>query len=206
MLNLINCLMTILMLLSLTACTPIELPITHQYKLESFNTRVLQSSPSPNRALLISQPDAAEGYQTEQMLYINRPYQLSAFTENAWVGSPANMLFPLLIQAFQTSSAFSAVTSSPYPNQVDYRLDSQIIAMQQNFLTTPSQFELIVKIVLTHVKSNTVLFSNILTETIPCKSDTPYGGVVAGNQATSALTGKIKRAVISLIRRYESQH
>jgi cholesterol transport system auxiliary component len=70
--------------------------------------------------------------------------------------------------------------------------------MQQNFLTKPSQFELKVKIVLTQVKDNSVIFSKIFTEKVPCPSDTPYGGVIAGNRAAVILTGKIKREVVTL--------
>jgi cholesterol transport system auxiliary component len=189
----------------LISCSAVQLPVTNQYRLQAFDTRALQSSPSAHRTLLISQPEAAEGYQTEQMLYVDKPFQLSAFAGNAWVSTPANMLFPLLIQSFQASRAFSAIASSPYPNQVDYRLDTQVIAMQQNFLTTPSQLELTLKIVLTHVKNNTILFSTILTETVTCTSDTPYGGVVAANQAIQTLTGKIKRQVIRAIKANESE-
>ena len=189
--------------MQLSACTPIKLPVVNQYRLEAFNAQRLAPPPGA-RTLLISQPDATDGYQTEQMLYIKTPYQLAAFSENAWVTSPANMLFPLIIQTFESSHAFSAITSSPYANHVDYRLDSQIIAMQQNFLTKPSQFELTLKIVLTQVKNNEVMLSKILTERIKCPMESPYGGVVAGNHATTALTGKIKQLIINAIKQYEA--
>ncbi len=194
------------LLLSLTACMPIQLPVVNHYQLQSFDAKAIPSEPSMRRSLLITQPSAAEGYQTEQMLYVKKPYQLSVFSENAWVASPANMLLPLLTQTFQTSHAFSAVVSSPYANQVDYRLDSELIAMQQNFLTQPSQFELVVKVVLTQVKNNTILYSGILTERIQSPTDTPYGGVIAGNLATAKLTSQIKHAVINVIRNYENSN
>ncbi len=201
--NRVKTLVALIIVFSLSACMPISLPVKKIYKLESFDSTAMQATPPANRSILISQPDAAEGYESEQMLYVQTPYQLSSFTENAWISSPANMLFPLLIQAFQSSLAFSAVTASPYANQVDYRLDSQVIAVQQNFLTKPSRFEFTVKIVLTHTRSNTILFSNIITQVTACPEDTPYGGVIAGNRSIKSITGKIKRSVIAAIRHHE---
>lgn len=177
-----------------SACTPIKTPVTNQYKLEAFsqktNHRTLQQS------ILISQPEAIAGYQTEQMLYIQKPYQLSAFSENAWISPPANMLYPLLIQSFQNSHAFSAVASSPYADKIDYRLDTQILAMEQNFLVKPSVFTLSLKAVITRVSNNQVLASRIISARVPCPMDSPYGGVIAANKATVIITQKIQDFVI----------
>ena len=186
----------------LGACTAIKTPETTQYKLESFST-VKTTTPSAARhSLLISQPEAMAGYQTEQMLYVKKPFQLTAFTENAWIGAPANMLYPLLIQTFQHSQAFRAVASSPFADSVDYRLDTQLISMQQNFLIKPSTFELTLKAVITRVSNNQVLASRIFTEHVLCPMDTPYGGVIAANKATHNITQRIAAFVI----KHASQH
>lgn len=177
-----------------TACTPVKTTMTHQYKLEGYSQKV--SAKRLPYSLLISQPDAMVGYQTEQMIYIQKPYQLSAFSENAWVGAPAQMLYPLLVQSFQSSRAFKAIASSPYADKVDYRLDTQILAMEQNFLTKPSNYQMTVKAVLTHVTTNQVLSSRVFSIQIPCTQDSPYGGVLAANKASTLLTQRIKEFVI----------
>lgn len=178
----------------LTACTPVKTLTTHQYKLESYD-RAASHKRLPY-SLLISQPEAMVGYQTEQMMYIQKPYQLSAFSENAWVGPPANMLFPLLVQSFQASHAFKAIASSPFADKVDYRLDTQILAMEQNFLTKPSTYVMTIKAVLTKVSNNQTLSSKVFTIRKRCSQDTPYGGVLAANQATITLTQRIREFVI----------
>ena len=189
-----------IILLGLSACSSIRLPVKNQYKLESFHTQK-QTAHAPRRSLLVSQPEAMTGYQTEQMLYVKKPFQLDSFAENAWIGTPANMLYPLIIQTLQNSHAFRAVASSPFADNVDYRLDTQVIAMQQNFLIRPSAFELKLKVVLTRVADNQVLASRILSERVPCPADTPYGGVIAANKATDAMTRKIETFVIQEIGR-----
>jgi cholesterol transport system auxiliary component len=181
--------------LIISACSPIKTPVTHQYKLEAFSQSVSQDT--SNDSILISQPEAMAGYQTEQMLYVQKPYQLSAFSENAWVATPANMLYPLLIQSLQHSRAFKAVSSSPFADRVDYRLDTQILSMEQNFLNKPSVFVMSLKAVLTRVKNNQVLASRIISARVPCPMDTPYGGVIAANKASVIITKKIKHFVQS---------
>ena len=106
------------------------------------------------------------------------------------------MLFPLLVQTLQDSGAFSAVASGPYADQVNYRLDTQLIRLHQTFISKPSAIELTVKIVITRVTTNEVLASTLLSERVPCGDDTPYGGVVAANRATRQLTEKIQKFVI----------
>jgi cholesterol transport system auxiliary component len=186
-----------LSMLLLGSCTPVKTNTVYQYKLEGYSQQT-----SPKRlpySLLISQPDAMVGYQTEQMMYIQRAYQLSAFSENTWVGPPANMFYPLLVQSFQSSHAFKAIASSPFADKVDYRLDTQILAMEQSFLTKPSTYIMKVKAVLSHVTNNQVLSSRILTVRIPCHQDSPYGGVVAANKASKILTQRIQNFVIQAI-------
>lgn len=180
-----------------SACTPIKTPVTNQYKIESFSQKI--NHHPLKKSILISQPEAIAGYQTEQMLYIQKPYQLSAFSENAWVSTPANMLYPLLIQSFQNSHAFNAVASSPYADRIDYRLDTQILAIEQNFLVKPSVFVLSLKAVITRVSTNEVLASRIISARVPCPTDTPYGGVIAANKASVIITQKIQDFVIHYI-------
>lgn len=183
--------------LFIAACTPVKTLTTHQYKLEGYSQQVSQKRLP--YSLLISQPDAMVGYQSEQMMYIQKPYQLAAFSENAWVGAPASMFYPLLVQSFQSSRAFKAIASSPFADKVNYRLDTQILAMEQNFLTKPSVYVMTVKAVLTHVTNNQVLSSRVFTARVPCTQDTPYGGVLAANKASTILTQRIKAFVIGSI-------
>jgi len=150
-------------------------------------------------SILVSQPDAVAGYQTEQMLYTDKPYQLSVFAHSSWISSPANMLFPLIVQSLQHSHYFFAVAAGPDADKTNYRLDSQVIALQQNFLIKPSRLEMAVQVVLTHIDDNRVVASHTFHQHVNCPMDTPYGGVIAANLAARVFTAELTTFVIERI-------
>lgn len=184
----------------LTACSPVKVNVTNQYKLNAFSAKQLTKYKS-NASILVSQPEGLAGNQTEQMHYIEKPFALNSFVNNAWISSPANMIYPLITQSLQKTGYFYAVASGPYLDKADYRLDTQIIALQQNFLVKPSVEELIIKVMITHVPENRVIASRIFAERVTCPTDTPYGGVIAANQATQIFTAKLSDFVIQAVRR-----
>ena len=181
----------------LSACS-VKTPPTTQYKLDAYNSKRVHSKPSPV-SILVSQPDAVGGYQTEQMLYMTKPYELSSFVKNAWVSPPASMLFPLITQSLQDSGYFYAVVSPPYGDKATYRLDTQLIELQQNFIVKPSRIELVLKVVLTQVESDQIIASRIIHQQAICPLDTPYGGVIAANMAVKSFTSIVRDFVINHI-------
>jgi len=189
----------------LSACSPIDMPVNNQYKLVSYGTQKIARKPA-HVSLLISQPEAVAGYQTEQMLYIKKPFELSVYAHNAWVSSPANMLYPLIVQSLQKGHYFFAVASGSYADKTDYRLDTQVLAFQQNFLVKPSVMELVAKVVLTHIEDNRVLSSRIISEHIPCSVDSPYGGVMAANVASRNFTATLSDFVVKQVTEDKGSH
>ena len=183
-----------------TACSPIKTPVSNQYKLESFSARQLTTA-HKGPSLLISEPEAMAGYQTGQMLYINKPFEMSSFAHSAWASPPANMLSPLIIQSVQRCGYFYAVASGVFADTTDYRLDTQLMALQQNFLVKPSVLELMVKVVVTHIADNRAVASRIISEHVQCPQDTPYGGVIAANKATQLFTAKVTDFVVKQVTR-----
>lgn len=186
--------------LLVAACSPIKTTVSNQYKLETYSAKKTMGAHT-GHSLLISLPDAIPGYQTEQMLYTNKPFELSSFAHSAWISSPANMLYPLITQSLQHSHYFSAIASGPDADKTDYRLDTQLIELQQNFLTKPSQIQLIANVVLTHIADSRIVASRIISITQPCPADTPYGGVIAANKAALAFTARLSDFVISQVKR-----
>lgn len=173
--------------------------ITNQYKLENFSHKPI--SKEHKYSLLLTQPEAVTGYQTERMLYLKKPYELSSFAHNAWVGTPANMLFPVMISSLRSSGFFYAVSSTPYADKADYRLDTRLLVLHQNFLQHPSTIDLSVNVVLTHIASRRVIASKIITKRPVCAEDTPFGGVLAANQAVCAFTDELRDFVIKAIKK-----
>lgn len=200
--NVMKALIVMLVCLFLTACTSVKLPVKHEYQLSRYSAKVYKPAPK-KQALLVVLPDAVAGYQTNQMLYINKPYQLSAFAHNAWTDPPAAMFFPLMLQSIQSSGYFYAVASSPYADYADFRVNAQILKLHQNFLVKPSRLEFAVKIVVTDVGNDKVVASKIINESQCCPQDTPYGGVLAANRAVYDASAKMTDFIIDTIRHYK---
>ncbi|CZH36988.1 TPA: ABC-type transport auxiliary lipoprotein family protein [Legionella pneumophila] len=190
----------ILGILTLMSCSPVKVPVTNEYQLTAYSTKQLTRKPKPI-TIQVTVPEAVAGYQTEEMLYMKKPFKLEPFVKNAWTSPPADMLFPLLVQSLQSSGYFYAVTSSPYSEEADYRLDTQLLKLEQNFIKKPSVLEFSAKIVLTHISDNQIIGSRIVSLQIPCSQDTPYGGVIAANQATFRFTATATDFVVSHIKR-----
>jgi len=190
----------ILGILTLMSCSPVKVPVTNEYQLTAYSTKQLTRKPRPI-TIQVTVPEAVAGYQTEEMLYMKKPFKLEPFVKNAWTSPPADMLFPLLVQSLQSSGYFYAVTSSPYSEEADYRLDTQLLKLEQNFIKKPSILEFSAKIVLTHISDNQIIGSRIVSLQIPCSQDTPYGGVIAANQATFRFTATATDFVVSHIKR-----
>lgn len=179
----------------LTSCSGIQTPVNNQYRLSAYSQVKYNQHPTAH-SILVNKTEAVAGYQTEQMQYMKKPYELSAFGYNAWVDPPAEMLFPLFVQSLQSSGYFFAVASSPTAEITDYRLDSQLLELHQNFLHIPSVIDLKVKVVLTQVTANQVIASAVIKEQVVCPNNTPYGGVVAANKATELMTKAVTLFVI----------
>jgi cholesterol transport system auxiliary component len=184
----------------LSACSAIKNPVTHQYQLNAFSSEKIASAPT-HTTLLITPTEAVNGYQTEQMHYSTQQYSLNNFVKNSWFSPPATMFYPLLIQSIQHSGYFHAISSGSYNSKTDYRLDTQLLKIQQNFITKPSVLELKIKVVLSHVDDNKIIASKIFSQYIQCPEDSPYGGVVAANQASEKLTHDITHFLIHHVRR-----
>lgn len=182
-------------LLLLLACSPVKQTITNQYKLDSFSHKKLRTHHTLV-SILISPPDALAGYQTEQMRYVDKPFELAYFAHSSWIAPPADMLYPLILQSVQQSGYFYAVSSGANAEQTDYRLDTQLIKLQQNFLTKPVKTELVAKVVLSNTHTNKVIASRMIHRSIECPKENPYGGVIAANQATQEFTAELSRFII----------
>lgn len=197
--RLLNSFALSVVLITLLGCSPVKVSVTNQYQLTAFSVKEFSKIPR-NIALWVTTPEAVAEYQTEQMLYITKPYQLESFAKNSWTNSPGDMLYPLMVNSLQKTGVFHAIMSSAYSQGADYRLDTQVLTLKQNFLKKPSMIELSVKVVLTRTPDNKVIASRIITQQIPCPADTPYGGVIAANKAAFAFTAIMSDFVVSHLR------
>lgn len=191
----------IFILFLLTGCA-VKSPITDLYKLSAYSKIRFGNKPS-SHSIFVNIPNAVAGYQTEDMLYTDKLYALKPFLHSAWIHQPAEMLLPLIIQSLQQSGYFQTVASGPGSEVTDYRLDTQLIELHQNFIVKPSIISFTVNIVLVRTKDDYVIGSRIMRYQIPCLKDSPYGGVLAANHATEHFTADVTNFSIKQIERAE---
>ena len=135
--------------------------------------------------LVVAVPRAAPGFDSARMVYLRQPQQLDAFALHEWVDTPARMLAPLLVRSLQASGAFSAVLLAPTTGSGTWRLETELIRLQQDFTTPrPSQVRLTLRAVLVDSSSRQVIAWREFDETVAAATDDPAGGAAAAHQAT----------------------
>lgn len=169
---------------------PVDVPPMHTYTL-SINS-FKNSRPSTHLAtLLITTPTASPGYQTQAMIYNQKPYELNAFTKNQWAGPPADMLTPLVLQAIRDTGYFHAVIGTPISANRTIRLKVHLLELRQDFTSRPSRIRMALQAIIVNDKTNQVENSRVFSTVQRTPCDAPYGGVIAANRATTILVHQI---------------
>ena len=134
--------------------------------------------------LVVAVPRAAPGFDSPRMVYLRQAQQLDAFALHEWVDTPARMLAPLLVRALQATGAFGAVLLAPTAGSGNWRLETELIRLQQDFSTQPSQVRLTLRAVLVDSTDRQVIAWREFDETVVAATDDPAGGAAAAHQAT----------------------
>jgi cholesterol transport system auxiliary component len=177
----------IFLLLSLTLLNGCFSPL----KTQQPNAYLINTIPSVDvrhtrsATIFVTQPDTRAIYNTTAMAYTTCPYQVNHFGENQWAETPSQMFLPLIVQTLQNSRAFKAIVLAPYTGRYDYILSTQIIKIQQNFMTNPARFELSIRAQLININNNRVMAIKQFNFSQPMPSRSPMGGVIAANQAAA---------------------
>ena len=139
---------------------------------------------APALVVVVAVPRAAPGFDSARMVYLRQPQQLEAFAFHEWVDTPARMLAPLLVRALQASASFSAVLQAPSVASGNWRLETELIRLQQDFSSAPSQVRLTLRAVLLDSASRQVIAWREFDATVSAATDDPAGGAAAAHQAT----------------------
>ncbi|MDP3560491.1 MAG: ABC-type transport auxiliary lipoprotein family protein [Legionellaceae bacterium] len=180
--------------LSVASCTPMQRPITQHYAITTFYHSAASAHPQ-HACLYINKTQALSSLSDSSMFYISKPYTLMPFAHNAWIMPPAEMISPLLTRSVQDSHIFRAVTSDTSLNSCEYRLDSTLLTLQQDFRQKPSTLQLSVSITLVSMSQNRLIASQVFQESVPCPKDSPLGGAIAANIATEHLTRDVSQFI-----------
>jgi cholesterol transport system auxiliary component len=163
------------------ALKPAVAPHPKTYSLADARTAapVVQRAATTALTLIVNPPHAAAGFDSERIIYVRQASQLEYFAHNEWVDTPARMLAPLIVEAIEQSGAFRAVVQMPNTAAGDMRLDTEILRLQHEFLSTPSRVRFTLRAYLVDTATRRVLASRELEAVATAPGEDPYGGVVA---------------------------
>ena len=159
------------------------MPALHALSLDDAAVQPAQPPVAGARVLAVLAPRAAAGFDSANLVYLRRAHEHEAFAQNGWVDTPARMLAPMLVQTLQRSGAFRAVLSGQGSASADLTLDTEIIRLQQDFGSAPSQVRFTLRAVLIDSATRRVLAWREFDRRVPALSDDPRAGVAAANTA-----------------------
>ncbi|MDO8320525.1 ABC-type transport auxiliary lipoprotein family protein [Rhodoferax sp.] len=191
---------SLVMLSACSALRPASTPATNYYALGSppqsasavdkaLPIAAITASKAPT--LLINPPHAASGFDSPRIIYLREPHKLEYFALSQWVDPPARLLGPLLVTAINKTGAFRAVVLMPGAASGELRLDTDIIRLQHEFLTHPSQVRLTLRATLVDDKTRRVLAWQEFEAIEPADSEDAYGGVLAANRAVQKVVDQL---------------
>lgn len=155
--------------------------------------------------LIVNPPHAASAITSQRIIYLREPHKFEYFAHSEWIDTPARMLAPLIVAALENSGAFRAVVLTPTAAAGDLRLDTEIIRLQHEFHTQPSQVRFTLRAYLVEDKTRRVLAWREFDATVPAASENPYGGVVAANQAVQTVLANLSAFCIEVARSAQLQ-
>ena len=142
--------------------------------------------------LLVTQPQAEPGFETQRMVYVKRPYELEYYAVNQWADTPVRMFTPLMVQVLNQDPTWRAVIPLPSSIHGDYRLDTHGFLIQQEFFQSPSRVRVLVRAQLVDLKESMILSTRALEVVENATSENPYGGVQAANRAVAGLLEQLR--------------
>lgn len=180
------------------ACSPVSLPAQKSYTLNSINPDTVHAK-YKNKTVLVTMPIAVPAFATSKMAYVKQAFQVQYFADNKWIAQPAHLLTPLMVASLQQTNHFRNVVGAPFTGHTDYRVDSQIITLQQNFMDNPSEVELSIRINLINNTTQQLIASKTINTIASAPANDPYSGVIAANRAVADMLGQMSAFVVKNI-------
>jgi cholesterol transport system auxiliary component len=172
--------------LSLAGCALLSAPPAQlsKQRLNKMPPEVPQRS-SQGAVLVVYPPQTRAVYDTTEIAYMTRPYEIAYFSQHEWAEPPAQMLQPLLVGTLQNTHFFSAVLTPPYAGRHSYALRTEIRELIADFTSEPAALQLSLRFQLSEGATGAVVATKDISVREPMQQKTPYAGVVAGNDATA---------------------
>lgn len=184
----------LLVALALAACSTPQALAPDNVTVHVLAARPAPAASAPRPVTIeIAFPRAGPGFDTTDMMYTRGAYELDRFAVNRWVDTPPRMLSPLLVRALDDTGSFRAVVEAPATASADYRLDTEIVRLVQNFAATPSRAEVAVRAQLTDLRTRRVVATQVFEDTEVSTTESAAGGVAAANAALARVLSRIAR-------------
>jgi cholesterol transport system auxiliary component len=137
----------------------------------------------PCVSLRVNLPGSAPGVNTVRMAYTTEPNRLDYFAYHEWVATPARMIASMMESRLDGLGLFSAVVLGSSDIKTDFRLDSEVQSLQQDFVKGSSTVNLTIKVTLIKVASRSLLNSKTFSYREPADGENAEAGVAAANRA-----------------------
>lgn len=147
--------------------------------------------------VLVLPPQPSAELTSMKMIYVKKKHQISYYAKNKWAGAPAQLLMPVIAQALSDSKAFHAVVTPPYIGNANIRVDTQLLMLQQEFLSNPSRVRMVLSAQVIRISDGKVLAAKRFWAVVPAPGNDPYSGVIAANRATALIVPKLTHFVIA---------
>jgi cholesterol transport system auxiliary component len=177
--------------------SPVQSNAGNQYVINT--VPCVTTKPRSQAALLVMPMTASPIYNTTQMAYSTDPYQISYFAKNSWANTPPQMLQNLIVQTLQNTHHFRTVDAPPTIAQYDYALNTQLLELKQDFIGTQSCVRLKIRAQIINMSTNRVIATKEFTYIQPTVQNTPYGGVIAANEAACMILRELARFCTQII-------
>jgi cholesterol transport system auxiliary component len=128
-------------------------------------------------------PTAAPGFATSKMAYSRTPRHIEYFSYHEWIDTPAKMIAAMIESRLDKTGMFEAVLSGSPDVRADYRLDSEVKSLLQEFNADASQINLSIKVSLVAPSSRSLLNSQTFSYLELTDGANPEAGVLAAHRA-----------------------
>jgi cholesterol transport system auxiliary component len=149
------------------------------------------AAPGTGPVVLVSAPRATPGFEGPSIVWVREPHRLRSFSRSQWTEPPARMLGPLLVRALEHTGRFQAVTDLPGVAAAGLRLDTELVRLQQEFASAPSQVRVTLRVQLVDAELRRILGTREVEAVEPSASEDPAGGVAAASRAVGRALSEV---------------
>ncbi|HZW36461.1 MAG: ABC-type transport auxiliary lipoprotein family protein [Deltaproteobacteria bacterium] len=147
--------------------------------------------PQGSGTLLVSVPREEPGFETTRMAYLPRPNTVKYYANSRWADSPAGMLAPALVEALEKTGCWHAVVRAPSALPADFRLDTEDLALEQEYFSRPSKVRLSLRATLVDLREPGILSVRRFEALEDAPSEDAEGGAIAAGRAAEKLLGSV---------------